>query len=135
MKPRAWACSIWSPPCRRTRRLTRVSGSHCGTGEPLSGYEIHLGVTDGPSRDRPFARIDGKPEGAVSADGRVMGTYLHGVFSGDRFRSRFLQGLGVPPSGLAHSASVDATLEELAAHLEAHVSIDALLKIAGRALP
>ncbi len=39
------------------KTLTRVSGTHCGTGEPISGYEIHLGVTEGPSR-APALRAD-----------------------------------------------------------------------------
>ncbi len=112
------------------KRLTRVSGVHAATGTTLSGYEIHLGVTEGPARARPFARIGGAPEGAVSADGRVIGTYLHGLFSEDVFRSRFLAGLGVAPSGLAYGASVEAALDDLAAHLEASVALDRLLALA-----
>jgi adenosylcobyric acid synthase len=111
------------------KRLTRVQGIHAATGCAISGYEIHLGRSDGPARARPFARIEGVEEGAVSADGRVMGTYLHGLFSEDAFRSAFLAGLGLAPSGLGFAASVERTLDELADHLERHVDIDALLAL------
>jgi adenosylcobyric acid synthase len=116
------------------KRLTRVTGTHSATGLPLSGYEIHLGMTEGPARNRPFATVDGAPEGAISADGRVIGTYLHGVFASDGFRSRFLADLGVPPSGLAHAASVEAALDDLADHLARHVALDRLLDLSDRVL-
>jgi adenosylcobyric acid synthase len=58
-----------------------------------------------------------------------MGTYLHGLFSEDAFRSAFLAGLGLAPSGLGFAASVERTLDELADHLERHVDIDALLAL------
>jgi adenosylcobyric acid synthase len=117
------------------KRLTRVTGTHRATGLPLAGYEIHLGVTEGPARDHPFATIDGASEGAVSADGRVTGTYLHGVFASDGFRSRYLADLGVAPSGLAHAASVEAALDDLADHLTRNVALDSLLDLAGSIPP
>ncbi|MGB0904789.1 MAG: cobyric acid synthase, partial [Mangrovicoccus sp.] len=61
------------------KHLTRVSAQHAASGEPLSGYEIHLGETTGPDRARPFAHVAGQAEGARSPDGRVEGTYLHGA--------------------------------------------------------
>ena len=64
------------------------------TGEPLEGYEIHLGRTTGPDCARPFAFIAGAPDGAVTANGRIMGTYLHGCFASDGFRRAFLALLG-----------------------------------------
>ena len=64
----------------------------------LDGYEIHLGFTEGSDCQRPFATIDGRPDGAVSPDGRVAGTYLHGVFTADLFRKRYLEGLGLKSS-------------------------------------
>ncbi|MCA3511848.1 MAG: cobyric acid synthase [Rhodobacter sp.] len=114
------------------KRLTRVQGTHAATGCAISGYEIHLGRSDGPARARPFASIGGTQEGAVSADGRVMGTYLHGLFCEDRFRAAFLAGLGLAPSGLGYGALVQGTLDELADHLEQHLDIDALLALSAR---
>lgn len=111
------------------KRLVAVTGTAGGV--PFSGYEMHMGVTDGPGRARPFAQIDGAgPEGAVSGDGRVMGTYAHGLFADDRQRAHWLTTLGAPPSGLDYEAGVEATLDALAAHLERHIDLDRLLDIA-----
>ncbi|MFA5120472.1 cobyric acid synthase [Zavarzinia sp.] len=113
------------------KRLTRTRAVHAATGTALEGYEIHIGRTEGPDRSRPFAHIDGTPEGAVSADGRIMGSYLHGIFAGDEFRRAFLAGLGVTPGVLSHGASVEAALDGLADHMERHLDVAGLLALAG----
>jgi adenosylcobyric acid synthase len=112
------------------KRLTRTEAVHAATGLAMQGYEIHIGRTDGPDRARPFAYVGGKPEGAVSANGRVMGSYLHGMFANDAFRAGFLRQIGAQASGLTYAAGVDAVLDALAAHLETHVDVDALLALA-----
>ena len=101
-----------------------------GSGETLTGYEIHIGRSDGPDRARPFARIKGTPEGAVSADGRVIGSYIHGMFGGDAFRAAFLRQFGVAASAQSYGATVEATLDRLSAHMELHLDIDGLLGLA-----
>ena len=112
------------------KRLARVRASHATTGLPVSGYEIHIGATDGPDRARPFAHVDGRPEGARSADGRVEGSYLHGLFAEDAFRTAWLAGIGAAAGGVAYGAAVEAVLDRLAAHLESHLDVDALLATA-----
>ena len=112
------------------KRLTRITARHVATETPVTGYEIHKGVTTGADCARPFAEIDGRAEGAVSPDGRVAGSYLHGLFASDRFRAAFLAGLGAAPSELAYEATVEATLDALAAHLEAHLDLDRLFALA-----
>ena len=112
------------------KRLTRTRAVHAATGLGIDGYEIHIGRSDGPDRARPFAHVAGQPEGAISADGRVMGSYLHGLFVDDGFRAAFLRQLGAAASGRSHSAEVEAVLDALAAHLEAHVDVAALLALA-----
>ncbi|MFT4148912.1 MAG: cobyric acid synthase [Paracoccaceae bacterium] len=112
------------------KRLARVAATHAATGLPVSGYEIHIGATDGPDRARPFAYVDGRPEGARSADGRVEGSYLHGLFAADAFRAAWLSGLGAPAGGLAYGAAVETVLDRLAAHLETHLDVDGLLDLA-----
>ena len=112
------------------KRLARVSGRHAATGLPISGYEIHIGQSDGPDRARPFALIDGQPEGACSPDGRVTGSYLHGLFGDDAFRAAWLRGLGLAPSGQSYGKVVDDVLDRLAAHLETHLDVSALLALA-----
>jgi len=97
---------------------------------PLSGYEIHLGRTQGPDCMRPAVIIDGKQDGATSADGRVWGTYLHGLFGADEFRGRFLQSLGVQGAGIDYRAEVERALDEIAAELETHLDCDAIFTLA-----
>ena len=111
------------------KRLTRTSAIHAASGAAMEGYEIHIGRTEGPDRARPFARVDGAPEGAVSADGRIMGSYLHGMFTGDAFRAAFLGGLGAA-SVAGYGQGVEAVLDALADHMEAHLDVAGLLALA-----
>ena len=112
------------------KHLTRVTATHASSQTVMDGYEIHIGRTTGPDCDRPFAHIDGTPEGATSPNGRVTGSYLHGMFSGDAFRQVFLKNLGAAPSTYAYSADVETVLDALAAHLEQHLDIGGLLALA-----
>ncbi|MEO1197913.1 MAG: cobyric acid synthase [Pseudomonadota bacterium] len=117
------------------KALQEVSGRHVATGSDLTGYEMHIGRTDGPDRARPFAELGAAGpqhlDGAVSASGQIMGTYLHGMFAADDFRRAFLSALGARPDPLLrHDVVVEETLDALAAHLEAHLDIDGLLAIA-----
>jgi len=108
--------------------LRNEAARHLASGESLAGYHMHMGETAGPDRSRPFARLDGEDEGAISRDGRVIGTYLHGLFAADGFRRAFL-GRAASPD-LAYEAGIDATLDGLAAHLETHLDLDHLLTLA-----
>jgi adenosylcobyric acid synthase len=111
------------------KRLEPVRGT-TSDGAFFAGYEMHMGVTEGPDRTRPFARLaDGTPDGAVSDDGRVMGTYIHGLFADDRQRTAWLARLGAGPARVAYDHVVEQTLDGLAAHIAAHIDIDRLLKL------
>lgn len=90
----------------------------------LAGYEIHLGVTTGSDTARAPVTIDGRPDGAGSADGRIIGTYLHGLFSSDAYRTRLLASFGIEGSGRSYRGMVDEALDELAAELEGRLSKD-----------
>jgi len=112
------------------KRLEPVRGS-TADGVSFSGYEMHMGVTEGPDCARPFARLaGGAPEGAISADGRVFGTYIHGLFADDRQRAAWLARFAAGPTHVAYDASLERTLDALAAHLAAHLDLDCLLKLA-----
>jgi adenosylcobyric acid synthase len=113
------------------KRLANVGGTHRATGAPLTGYEMHLGRTEGADRARHFALVEGKEEGATSLNGRIAGTYLHGLFASDGFRHAYLSALGAAGAKIAYEALVEETLDRLAQHLEAHVDLDLLLRIAG----
>jgi len=88
------------------------------TGRELSGYEIHMGLTDGPDADHPMILLDGKPDGAISGDGRIRGSYLHGLFCDDDWRADYLQSIGIEPSGSTYKAEVERVLDALADQLE-----------------
>ena len=97
---------------------------------PLEGYEIHLGRTSGPDALRPSAVINGVDDGAISADGKVSGTYLHGLFSADAFRARFLEALGVKGGGIDYRGEVEHALDKIATELETHLDCDAIFGLA-----
>jgi adenosylcobyric acid synthase len=106
-----------------------VTGRHIGSGAELSGYEIHLGNSEGPDRARPLLEIEGRPDGAMSPDGLVAGTYAHGLFASDTFRRAYLSSLGAR-SVLAYEAGVEEALDALAAHLAAHLDLEGIMAIA-----
>ena len=115
-----------------TKTLGLVQGIHRASGTKISGYEMHMGVTQGGGLAQPMLLLDDdRPDGAVSANGLTMGCYVHGLFARDSFRSFFLDQLrhGRLP-GEAHEGRVDATLDALARHIEANMDLDALLNAA-----
>jgi adenosylcobyric acid synthase len=111
------------------KSTTLVTGTHVATGTPIEGYEIHLGRSAGADCARPLVMIADRPDGACSKDGRVQGTYLHGLFTQDAFRKAWLKNLGIA-STLAYDARIESALDALADHVEAHLDIEQLLKIA-----
>jgi adenosylcobyric acid synthase len=87
-----------------------------------------MGVTEGPDCARPFARLaDGVAEGAMSADGRVIGTYVHGLFGDDRQRAAWLARFKSMAT-TSYDDGVERTLDALAAHLTKHLDVDRLLR-------
>jgi adenosylcobyric acid synthase len=111
--------------------LLEVTGASKDGGAPFRGYEMHVGRTTGRDCARAVVRFaDGRDDGAASADGRVSGCYVHGLFTDDRQRSAWLARLGAGESAVRYEELVDATLDELAAHLERHLDCDALLATA-----
>jgi adenosylcobyric acid synthase len=111
------------------KSTTLVSATHCATGATVEGYEIHLGCSEGADCARPVLTIDGRPDGATSADGRIQGTYVHGLFTVDAFRKAWLANFGIA-SSLAYESRIETALDALADHLEQHLDIEQILKIA-----
>ncbi|GAB6855398.1 cobyric acid synthase [Asaia astilbis] len=98
------------------------------SGAAVSGYEIHAGMTTGSGLKRPMIRFaDGRADGARSEDGRVCGTYLHGLFDDKESRSAFLSLFGLMSESLDHKLRIESTLDALADHLESHVKIENFL--------
>ena len=113
------------------KRVSPVTASSSTADSAVPGYEIHVGHSFGPDTARPFFNIEGRPDGASSPDGRVQGTYMHGLFSDDTFRKAWLQSIREDfESHLAYENSVETALDDLADALEASLDISAILAIA-----
>lgn len=114
----------------------------------VTGYEIHMGCTTRRERARPWIRLkDGSLDGSIDEKGQVFGTYLHGIFENDGFRRDLLEYLKNKRSGLTFRSSVveaqgekevlsfkelkNQEYNRLAAMMEEHLDMDALLKIMG----
>jgi adenosylcobyric acid synthase len=117
-----------------TKALRPVSGTALGA--PFDGYEMHVGETTGAGLARPFSMLaDGRTDGAISPDGRVIGTYVHGVLANPAQRAGLLARLNAEGSGVDYRTSVDAALDEIANALEHHLDIDALIALANEGVP
>ena len=114
---------------RPRKRLGLTEARHSASGTLVRGYEIHLGETTGPDCARGWFTVGDRREGAQSPDGRVQGTYLHGLFAEDAFRATYLAELGAV-SDLLYEVTVEGALDALARHLEASLDLDRLLALA-----
>lgn len=97
----------------------------------LSGYEIHLGRTTGPDCQRPVLSIQGRNDGATSVDGRVMGTYLHGLFANDAYRAALLRSFGLQDTTENYRDSVERALDDVAMELETVLDRDWIDQLMG----
>jgi len=129
-------------------KVVRRTGARCALDDvTASGYEIHVGDTIGPDRNRPMLLVDGKPEGARSDDGRIEGSYVHGLFADDAYRQAwltrrrtaagYLQGPAgtskdsmTPGTHAGYAASIDRALDGIAGQLDDALDIDRLFALA-----
>lgn len=128
---------------KRTFQVTaELKGMYAGEGISLKGYEIHMGETG--AQRRPFATVterNSEPvsvrDGYVSEDGKLWGTYIHGVFDNDRFRQRLLNGLreknGLPPrtGSRGFSSLKEDAISRLAGVVREGIDIERLYNIIG----
>jgi adenosylcobyric acid synthase len=108
------------------KTLALTDATYLPTGDPVIGYEIHVGATNGPDCERAWLDIAGRPEGAASTDGLVRGCYLHGIFATDQFRSSFLKDFGVA-SATNYAQDIQKVLDALADQLENQLDLEHLL--------
>ncbi len=113
------------------KRLAPVTGHCARTGEAVAGYEMHIGETAGADRARPMVILGERDDGARSADGRVEGCYVHGLFAADGFRHAYLARFrNRTASGIAWQHEVESALDAVADGLAAAIDLDRLLAIA-----
>ncbi|MGM0951564.1 MAG: cobyric acid synthase [Pseudomonadota bacterium] len=122
------------------KQLRHVSGrlylTGSGTKEAsvMEGYEMHNGVTEGPALARPVAELDGRPDGAITEDGQILGTYVHGLFDQPEACEAFLHWAGLE-SGTARSVDYQAhrlqQLDRLADQVEQCLDTNALKRQLG----
>ena len=113
------------------KTLRQVQGHLAfGDGAALRGYEIHAGLSHGPALDCPAVRIADRVDGAISSDGRILGTYLHGLFDSAEACAALLAWAGLDaPESFDADARREASLERLADCLENHLDMARVLAI------
>jgi adenosylcobyric acid synthase len=114
----------------KEKHLSEVTAHDVASGTSVVAYEIHIGATSGADCDRAWLDVSGTPAGAASADGRIKGSYLHGLFASDAFRRSYLESFGIEQSLGDFEAGVDETLDALAEHIENHLDLDMFLDLA-----
>ena len=125
------------------KALHRVEGIWTATGAPFRGYEIHLGRTERSGGQAPvrITRRSGhacdRADGAISSDGRVWGTYVHGLFDEPALVRDLLMSLGTGVTseggGAGANAHREQRLDALADHFRRHVDTAAIESLLGLA--
>ena len=120
------------------KQLINAEGRLALGDAPVRGYEIHMGVTEGPALTRPAMWLNdsgnGGPraEGAISEDGQILATYLHGLFDAPDACRALLEWAGLADAErIDHDARRLASIEQLADAVAHHVDIEALWRLAG----
>lgn len=99
----------------------------------MCGYEIHAGISEGQGLNNAFAQLDdGRSDGAISGDGKIMATYLHGIFEMPDALSALLQWAGLTaPQIFDYHAVREQNIERLADTLEEHLDMEHIMKLLG----
>ena len=124
----------------RSKVTRQVTGVHRESGCHIEGYEVHMGRTETTASPLLNIRAQGeealRPEGAVGHDGRVIGSYVHGLFDAPAFRRMFLNQLraihGWEPLRIAATGSLASDLDALADFVETHLDLSAVEALIAR---
>lgn len=112
------------------KQLRRQSGHLCLNQAVVSGYEIHAGISQGPALEKPAALLGEQPDGALSDDGHIMATYLHGLFDEQSACDAVLQWCGLEqPESKNYFDLREQGIERLADAIEQHLDVDAILQL------
>ncbi len=114
------------------KQLHRVNGVLTLDAAPVHGYEIHLGITSGAALARPAVKLADRNDGALSADGQILGTYLHGLFESPAACAALLAWAGLEkPEAVDYAAIREANIERLADAVETHLDLRPLEQALG----
>ena len=115
------------------KQLRNVQGRLLPEGVPVKGYEIHAGVSSGPALEQSAVQLDdGRCDGAISADGQIRGTYLHGLFEGPEACAALLRWAGLEAAEqVDYHALRERDIERLADLVEAHLDTARLRALCG----
>lgn len=114
------------------KQLRNVAGTLFMDSASLAGYEIHAGVTTGPALHRPAINLQDKPDGAVSDDNQIMGTYVHGLFDSPTACASLLRWAGLSAvETVDYEQLVESNIERLADIVEQYLETERLTTILG----
>lgn len=112
------------------KQLRRVTGRLSLDDAAVEGYEIHMGVTSGPALDHPAVHLGDRPDGAISKDGQVLGTYLHGLFERPEACDALLNWAGLKEKqAIDYHALREQEIDRLADTLEQHLDMARIEKL------
>jgi adenosylcobyric acid synthase len=104
------------------KQLHRVSGHLTLEGASVEGYEIHAGISSGAGLSRPVVHLEGRDDGALAADGQVLGTYLHGLFDSSAASTALLRWAGLTaPATLDYVDLREQGIQRMADAVEKHL--------------
>lgn len=114
----------------QVKQLRNVSGTLTLNNTPVTGYEIHAGVTEGNGLSRPLIKLSYTNDGAISEDGLVLGTYLHGLFETPAVCDALLRWAGLEsPATPDYHAFREAEINRLAEAVEEHLDMEFLYRL------
>ena len=122
---------------RNVRGRLALADTHVAAGAEVRGYEIHCGVSSGAALATPSCRLDdGSVDGALSADGQILGSYLHGLFDAPSALAALLCWAGLEDAQTVDLAALrEASLERLADAVEQHLDTRVLSALLGGPAP
>ena len=123
----------FSTTLEEEKQLRNVRGRLLLEYAEVCGYEIHAGVTSGDALSNAAVLLDdGRTDGAQSADGQILGTYLHGLFESPAACSALLRWAGLQDvQAVDYHALRERDIERLADLVENHLDTDLLRKLCG----
>lgn len=110
------------------KTLAKVTGKMTFCEENVYGYEIHAGASKGPALNKPFALLDGKPDGAISSDEQIIGSYVHGLFDHSDARNALLSWAGLNKAcEFDYKEFQEHEIDRLADAIETHLDMVTIL--------